>query len=545
MRRFLTAAAIVGLALFVPAGQAFAHAQLESSNPSNGEALDESPTELVFDFNESVSLEFGAVSLTNEAGDTIELDAPTLRSADVVVVALPPLSEGQYVAGYQVVSADGHPVSGNIVFRVGAGTVDTSASGESSSSRTVDTVYGAVRFVAYPPLVLAAGIPLCSLVLWPQLRRRARRAWLWAAGVLAVATAAQFMIAVPYLSGGGWSDAVSPQQWWTMAGTTTGMWLIARFTASVVLLVSLKASRRSAQLPHLIGWATAAVLVASFVGEGHSATGGWFSIDAAATFLHITAMSVWLTGLVVIAWGVRHDDHDLLLASLRRWTPTATTAVALLAATGVVQALAVRPDGGSFSTRYLVVLLAKVAMVAVMIAFGDAGRRALRRRGATAAWPTSLRTTVAIELVIAIIVLGATTVLSQTEPGAAAATGTSTEVAQQHPQRLVIALGDRTMTVDVDDMVVGRRSMDVTVDDTSRPFADPVTLQARLTMPEKGLGPIPILFETVGPRQWTTDQLEIPDAGTWQLELFVIDPQSKARFSTTIDFHLEGQHHDS
>jgi copper transport protein len=137
-----------------------------------------------------------------------------------------------------------------------------------------------------------------------------------------------------------------------------------------------------------------------------------------------------------------------------------------------------------------------------------------------------------------------TTVLVQTDPGArAAATApasitpstSSATAGTASPLTTTLRLGQRSMTVTLDGTTIGRHRLTLAVDDASQPFADPVTLDARLTLTAKGLGPMPVLFTTDSRLHWSTDALELPVAGQWRLEVFVIDSATKARFATNLD----------
>jgi hypothetical protein len=76
--------------------------------------------------------------------------------------------------------------------------------------------------------------------------------------------------------------------------------------------------------------------------------------------------------------------------------------------------------------------------------------------------------------------------------------------------------------------------MTVTLDDTALPLGSPVTVKGRLLLAEKNIGPIPVLFEQTGEREWSTDAVEIPAAGTWSFEVLVTDPGTSLRFATDI-----------
>jgi copper transport protein len=364
-----------------------------------------------------------------------------------------------------------------------------------------------------------------------------------AAGVLALASLLQFAVAVPYLGAGGLGSALHASRWPDVARTDLGRWLLARAVLSALFLGSLvKVGRwragRSTGL--VIAGVLFAGLTVTVVGDGHAAAGRWLVLGWLATSVHIVAMCCWLAGLAVLALGMRRNDHNLLGAVRRRWSRTAAWAVAAIVVSGVVQAWRLLPDAHLLSSSYGRLLIAKTVLVAAMLLLGNLGRRMLVRSVGDE-WPSALRRSVAVELVVGLAVIVVTTVLVQTEPGtrpssaAAAAPSTASTPPSGTEWSRTLRLGARSMTVTLDGTTTGRHRMTLVADDAAQPFADPVSLDARLTLAAKGLGPIPVLFGEDSRLHWSTDALELPVAGQWRLELFVIDPSTKARFATTLD----------
>lgn len=114
-----------GLALFLGAGPAMAHAQLEGSDPPDGASLATGPTSVTIRFSDTMQAGFNTVTvigpdrLAYQDGDAVAAD-------DSVTVKVKPLGPaGKYDIGYRVVSDDGHPVSGVLSFtltQAGTGT---------------------------------------------------------------------------------------------------------------------------------------------------------------------------------------------------------------------------------------------------------------------------------------------------------------------------------------------------------------------------------------------------------------------------------------
>lgn len=132
----LALALIAVLAIAVPAS---AHDQLTSSTPADGEALATAPEEIVMAFSGDLivldsSMAGAVVMVVDESGRdwaSGELDVEANRVTAQLKTGMP-------VAGYQVrwqvVSEDGHPISGVIPFTVGdAAPMVTASAGDTAA----------------------------------------------------------------------------------------------------------------------------------------------------------------------------------------------------------------------------------------------------------------------------------------------------------------------------------------------------------------------------------------------------------------------------
>ncbi|MFC7381214.1 copper resistance CopC family protein [Sphaerisporangium rhizosphaerae] len=123
MRRLLTVLAVAFAALAVAVAPALAHNVLTGSDPKDGARLASLPAQVTLTFDQPVRADFAQVALTGPDGRVAKA---AVRVVDAKVTAEVPASvaagaAGAYVIGYQIVSNDGHPVTGKIGFTV-AGT---------------------------------------------------------------------------------------------------------------------------------------------------------------------------------------------------------------------------------------------------------------------------------------------------------------------------------------------------------------------------------------------------------------------------------------
>ena len=185
----LGAATVAGVA--GPAGVASAHAALVRSVPERGARLDEPLQQVELTFSEPVEAGFSQLTLERTGGEPVELgpveaEGETLRAR--VTGSMP---AGDYVLRYRVLSADGHPVEGEVPFSVTApapapssgGTEDQPApppaGGEQPGGTTTPAPGQQQPSTGTGPAVstlwvgvIAAVVVLAILVTWAARRRR-------------------------------------------------------------------------------------------------------------------------------------------------------------------------------------------------------------------------------------------------------------------------------------------------------------------------------------------------------------------------------------
>ncbi|GAA0989810.1 hypothetical protein GCM10009555_074440 [Acrocarpospora macrocephala] len=191
MRRLLTVLLLASAAtLAAPLPAAQAHNVLLGSNPSKGSHLTTAPTEVRLTFDQPVRPEFAKIALTDTTGTHYESGTITVEKNDVVTPVTPPTTSGTYTIGYQILSNDGHPVTGQITFTYTAPnpTLATTDPTPSTSATTDPTPATTPAPAQSPPAV-----PLSSVANPPS----GGGSWVW--GLLA-ATAALLALTVRTLA---------------------------------------------------------------------------------------------------------------------------------------------------------------------------------------------------------------------------------------------------------------------------------------------------------------------------------------------------------
>ncbi|NIJ14456.1 hypothetical protein FHU38_004857 [Saccharomonospora amisosensis] len=117
VRNALLVVWVAALALLGIAGQAAAHNALVSSDPADGDRLDTAPAVVTLTFDQPVQdADVNQLAVTGPDGE--QWATGEVRVArNVVTAPLRPLGPaGEYIIGFRILSADGHPVSEEIRF---------------------------------------------------------------------------------------------------------------------------------------------------------------------------------------------------------------------------------------------------------------------------------------------------------------------------------------------------------------------------------------------------------------------------------------------
>ena len=401
MRRLLLAAGLLALLLVATPGVASAHAQLESTDPSQSAVLLVPPTQVVLHFGEPVEIDFGSLRVIGPGGKRVDGGAAHHPDGDTHAVAISlgsGLHDGTYVVAWRVISADSHPVHGAYVFSVGtaAGAARANSLALSIANQpgdaTVGVVYWIVRAAAFAGLLVLVGLAVLVSVLWPEggrTRRIGRVLW-WSWGTLVVATLLGVLIQGVYASALPLTDAFRPSLVSAVLHTRFGEVELLRLVLLAAMVPVLLALRgRFDRGGRTGGWVTPAACVVG-VGllatpglAGHASTGSSPAFGLALDMVHLAAATAWIGGLTLLATFLlprRSGDAwppDPLGLTLRVST-VAFGAVLVVIASGVVQTI--RQVGSFyalFHTTYGRTLIIKICLVVVLIGLGALSRRAV------------------------------------------------------------------------------------------------------------------------------------------------------------------------
>jgi len=288
----------------------------------------------------------------------------------------------------------------------------------------------AVRFVHYA--AAAALFGELAFLVWiarpgeesPRLRARTLRVAAWCLALVLVSGSAWLAIEAVRMSGLPPERALNGETLGTVLFQTLfGRVWVVRFALAAALAATLFLSRRRAALDAASAFLAAGLLL-SLAWAGHAAAerGGDRLVHLSADAVHLVAAGAWLGALLPLAHALAQAPAlESAARTARRFSIMGIACVAALLLTGTASAwYTVGSVPALFGTSYGRLLLAKLALVAAMIALATANRlRWTPRLGATGGELAlqRLRRNAIAETSLGLAVLGVVGALGVTMPG--------------------------------------------------------------------------------------------------------------------------------
>jgi methionine-rich copper-binding protein CopC/uncharacterized protein YcnI len=134
-RRVAVVVVSVLIGILAGAGVAAAHNVLTGSNPANGSTVDKAPSTVTLTFDQPIQNIDPVLVVTGPNGNVFT-DGPPAIDGNVISAPVAAGPAGLYHAAYRIVSADGHPVTGEITFTL-AGSAAGTATGSAPAAGAV------------------------------------------------------------------------------------------------------------------------------------------------------------------------------------------------------------------------------------------------------------------------------------------------------------------------------------------------------------------------------------------------------------------------
>ncbi len=468
----MTLRARIGLLVVVAAGAlalpaaAWAHAVLVRTSPLPSSVVNRPPPVVLLTYSEAVEPRFAIVSVTNAAGQQ-QIAGPPRRSAtdpNTLVVPLHRVAQGWYLVYWRVISVDGHPVRGAFTFAVGPNPGPAPRFPVPSISETAATPsLVTARAIVFLSIMAAIGLFILRIATARPLVRRVPGTRLRALSIAFGISAAIALIATPVYVvmataqfalrstfdfgnvlpllrdsafGRGYLDLELTFALFVLAGAIS-LWVDRpeRPQRSIAELMSTAGALLAA---------AATLLVPGL--SGHAAQTAPRGLSVALDWLHLTAGSIWIGGLIglLVLWRSLPVARRVagLSVCVPRFSNTAFVSVLALIGSGVGASIIHLPTFSSlWQTSYGQALLVKIGLLGMALMLASVNLLRTRPRlaahgnrselGAGAA--VLLRRLVSAETLLVSAAVVAAAVLSSLPPPAKALAEAGSAIARVGP----------------------------------------------------------------------------------------------------------------
>jgi copper transport protein len=497
----LLAALITLLVLVGTSAGAWAHAALISVEPASGSMLASAPKAVELRFNEAVTP--GAIQLIDGAGRARD-DARVTASGESISVAMPPdLPKGTAVVSYRVISQDGHPVAGSVIFSIGMPT-------GTQPPATVDSGLNALIWLSRIGLYLGlfvgvGGVFFGRWIAWSMTGMGVPRVALVVglpSAVVSIGVLGLDLLGLPLTA------FVAAAPWKIAFATSAGPAMLVAIAAMLLALIALGRA-----------WYARALAAVAFAGvglslamTGHAATAPPEVLTRPSVFVHGLAVAFWIGALAPLA-AVLAKPTSAVLPLVNRFSRIAVPVVAALALTGLTLAIVqLEKPSALVETSYGLILLVKLALVLLLLALAALNRYRLtpalaKDQGAAPALKRSILLECGAALGIFVVVAG----WRFTPPPRTIVPETPLAI-HIHTDKAMFQVLVSPGKAGVDDFVLQLMTGEAT------PLrAKEATLT--LSLPERGIEPIERDAKLGPDGYWHVRKVELPFAGRWHVRI--------------------------
>jgi len=435
---------------------ASAHAYIVQASPGEDELVATAPERLTLEFNESLQTAFYDIKITapdgTQADDgNVQIDAERPHVLETGLRS--GLGNGTYAVSWKAVSADGHPIQGAYVFHIGepsgapAGLADLT-SGTGQTGGPIKWILSLTDWIQYLALSVILGT-LAFLLFRIAPSSMAREPMevpgsyklLWISYAAAsVAAIISLPLNTIYESG----VAIHEFSWALMGSalklTSFGLIWMAQMLILMLLAVTILSGYDRDRSLKIRIWSSYGSLVLvlgwllTHAMTGHPAAAEQRGLAITMDYVHLIAAAFWIGALTAMAVCLPpladklppKVRGEVYWGAIRRFAAWGIGAVAALVATGIYSSLIILPEPvltSLFTTTYGYVLLAKIVLLLVMIAFAWRHARTARQGKGN-----RLAGSLKAELAIGAVVLALAAVLTHLSPGQPEAAGPFKEV---------------------------------------------------------------------------------------------------------------------
>ena len=498
--------AVAALLLVVCASSsAFAHASLVATEPRDGSMIAQAPKTVRLRFNEPVT---PAVIRVIDSDGTTRNDATVHALDETIEITLPQgLPAGTQVISYRVISADGHPVAGSMMFSVGMG---KAATAPASSDSMLAMLIWLSRIGLYLGLFVGVGgVFFNAWTAEPRTRSKPVAAALTlglVSAIVSLGCQGLDLLGLPI------RDVLSRAPWQAAIATTLGPSLV--IAAAAMGLGWLALRYPSAKTARTLSAVALAGVGLSLAASGHASTAPPQWLTRPAVFLHATGLAWWVGALLPLM-ALALGPAQPLLPVLHRFSRVAVPVVGVVALTGLLLAvIQLESFQALISTNYGWILCGKLALVVVLFLLAALNRFRLTPGLQSGSQDTRpLVRSIGLECAVVVGILALAAGWRFTSPPRSLSSAVSPPLALHiHSDKAMFQVLISRSKAGTDDFVLQIMAGDAT------------PLQAKevslfLSLPEKGIEPLERKAARDADGIWTIRGVPIPFPGIWRIRV--------------------------
>ena len=510
-----------------------AHAYITKATPAENEILPKAPSIVSIEFDERIqSSSFASLIVMNASGKRVDLknahinkENPRMMEAGVK----PNIPDGAYSIHWKVISADGHPIQGVIPFHIGTAGENSSAPQAHTTGYMpkLDMLIG--RGLLYTGFSFYIGVIFFNLIIRKSDNQQSTKVqsrsriilWLSLLGI-SLSLLFNLPLQTKINADVSWSKAFQLsllRETLELPGFGH-IWVIQMILVALLSVATYVAIKRGS-FTSWKAWVIPVMLVVGLLITkafiGHAAASKYKEIAIPMDFLHLFAASLWLGGLLGIAFllpvdhaGAEHDKRDWsrYWDAIRRFSPWAMAAVSIIFFTGLVTSTFFVPTITSlFDTNYGKFLFAKIILFVVMGILGIVHfvKGKLRRKKGIGA-------TVGVEWSIGIIVMVLAAFLTNLPTPPIPATGPFHETRQLD--------NGNQLTLSISPNAVGMNTFDVELKDKNgQPVNDIEQLTLTVSSLDMEMGKETFRVPAVSAGRFQTKGMYLNMTGQWTIKV--------------------------
>jgi copper transport protein len=487
----------------------WAHASLISTKPADGTLLQAMPRHVVLRFSEPVSPL--VLAIIEPDGTRLPIDQIEAKGAELLAAVPQGLGTGTHVLTWRVVSEDGHPISGSLVFSLGRHTAPPSTTA-SLDNPSVMALLWVGRIALYVGLFLGIGGVFARHWLF---REGHHGQWPLTIFLLVGVLSLPVLLAAQGLDALGlpFSAVAQPGVWATGAKTSLGPALLVAASALGLAALSLSSGQTAGRILTLLALIGAGVALAC---TGHASSAPPHLLTRPLVALHGMAVAFWLGALLPILAAFKHIHPDAVPALLRFSRSVPAVLMVLIIAGATLAVIQLGSIASLWTTPYGRLLVAKLGLVMVLLLLGAWNRWRLTGPVAQGSNPARVRLvrSIGVELIVGLLIFGIVAGWRFTPPPRSIVSGEPVSL-HLHSDKVmahVILSSDR----------VGPVTISLALIKPTGAVLEAKEVSIELTLPAAGIEPVRRQAVRNDTGQWAINNVVIPLSGTWTVTANVL-----------------------